>query len=345
MSQASRIKFGAYANINFLYNKNISLPYASYISNYAFYRCAWLTSVDALSCLSIGSYAFASCTELTSISFPVCASIGEYGFYRCNSLLEVDFPSCSIIRANTFQECSKLITGSFPLCTSIYTYAFERCYSLQNINLPICSYIGNSAFYYCSNITNINLPSCKSIGTYAFAYCSSLINISVNSAYSRIESFTFKGCRLLSSFNFNNITSIGSYAFNGCDFRALVFSDISQSSFFSNNTFTENYNLSYVFLNNTLSAGSVNIYAVFSSCSRLLSLYLLGTASYYNGNNSAFLTGTPISNNTTYTDGVYGSIYVPASYYNMYISTRGWSEYTSRIVSLTDSEIEALSFT
>ena len=344
LSQASRVKFGAYAKINFMYNKNISLPYASYISDYAFYICPWLSSVNAPLCLSIGSYAFASCTDLTSISFPICTSIGGYGFYRCQSLLEANFPSCSAIGASAFQDCSKLTTGNFPLCTSIYNYAFGSCRSLQSINLPICSHIGDHAFYYCSNITNINLPSCKSIGTYAFNYCSSLTNISVNSAYSRIDSATFRGCKLLSSFNFDNITSISNYAFCECDFRALIFSHISQGPFFSTNAFGSNYNLSYVFLNNTLSTGSVNIYAAFVCCSRLLSLYLLGSASYYNGYNSSFLSGTPISSTTTYTDGVYGSIYVPASYYNMYISTRGWSEYASRIVSLTDSEIEALSF-
>lgn len=344
LSQASRIKFGAYANVNFIYNQNISLPYASYISSYAFCNCAWLSSVDAPLCQSVGSYAFASCNKLTSISFPICASIDDYGFYRCSSLLEANFPSCSIIRPSTFQECSKLITGNFPLCTSVYAYAFIRCYSLESINLPICNYIGDYAFNFCSNIININLPSCNSIGTYAFAYCSSLTNISINSAYSRIASHTFRGCILLNSFNFNNITSIGSYAFCECDFKTLVFSLISKESFLSNNTFGSNYNLSYVFLNNTLSTGSVDIYMTFANCSRLLSLYLLGTASYYNGYNSMFLSGTPMSNNTTYTDGVYGSIYVPASYYDMYISTRGWSNYASRIVSLTDSEIAALSF-
>ena len=344
LSKASHIKFGAYANVNFIYNKSISLPYASYISDYAFYGCSWLSSVNALSCQSIGSYAFASCSHLTLISFPICASIGEYGFYRCGNLLEADFPSCSSIRPNTFQECRNLITGNFPLCTSVGSYAFNNCNSLQNINLPMCSYIGENAFYRCSNITSINLPSCRSIREYAFGYCSSLTNISVNSAYSKIDSNTFYECKLLSSFNFEHITSIDAYAFNGCDFRALVFSNISQGPFFSAFVFGGNYNLSYAFLNNTLSTGSVNIYMVFSNCSRLLSLYLLGAASYYNGYNSSFLNGTPISNNTTYTDGVYGSIYVPASYYSMYISTRGWSNYASRIVSLTDSEIEALSF-
>ena len=43
---------------------------------------------------------------------------------------------------------------------------------------------------------------------------------------------------------------------------------------------------------------------------------------------------TPISNYTSSTGGVYGSIYVPASLYNDYVTDTNWSAYSARIVSV-----------
>ena len=68
----------------------------------------------------------------------------------------------------------------------------------------------------------------------------------------------------------------------------------------------------------------------FYCCYNLLSLYLLST-SYVSLSRDPFYE-TPISDNTTSTGGVYGSIYVPASMIETYKTMAYWSRYSSRFV-------------
>ena len=82
------------------------------------------------------------------------------------------------------------------------------------------------------------------------------------------------------------------------------------------------------------SAGTISANA-FLRCRSLLSLYLLGTLVKPLANINAFAS-TPISNYTTYTGGVNGSIYVPSSLYASYIAANNWSTYAARFVSMTD---------
>lgn len=344
LSKVNNVAAGRYWDINFIYNRSISLLSASAIGSYAFNGCAWLTSVLAPLCTTIGESAFAQCKDLEYISFPLCSTIYAYAFYQCNELQSANFSLCTTIRQSVFAYCSNLSTADLPICNAIWQQAFYSCNTLQSISFPQCTSIGQSAFQQCSSLSIAYLPMCSIISDYAFYQCINLQQIILSSTYSQVAPHTFESCSALSSFNFENIQRIQTYAFNRCDFRSLVFSNILSTSFLAAYTFASNYNLSYAVLNNTLSTGSISIYQTFVNCSRLLSLYLLGNVSYYNGYNSNFLEGTPISNLTEYTDGIYGSIYVPASWYSTYISQRGWSQYASRIVSLTEAEIEALNF-
>jgi hypothetical protein len=60
---------------------------------------------------------------------------------------------------------------------------------------------------------------------------------------------------------------------------------------------------------------------------------LLGSSVATLGNTNVF-SSTPISNYTTSTGGVRGSIYVPSSLYNTYITANNWSAYAARFVSM-----------
>jgi hypothetical protein len=86
---------------------------------------------------------------------------------------------------------------------------------------------------------------------------------------------------------------------------------------------------------------SISSYA-FANCSNLLSLYLLGS-SIISLSTDVFM-GTPLSDYTTSTGGVYGSIYVPASLYSDYIAATNWSLYSDRIVSYNGSSESSPSF-
>ena len=146
--------------------------------------------------------------------------------------------------------------------------------------------------------------SMSKIGVNAFAYCSSLTTASFPATTS-IGGSAFVNCSSLTTASFPAATSIGTYAFASCFSLAIA---------------------------RFPSADFIGIGA-FSKCYKLLSLYLTGSTVVRLGNDNAF-NSTPISGYTTSTGGVYGSIFVPASLYDSYISAANWSVYSSRFVSV-----------
>ena len=55
---------------------------------------------------------------------------------------------------------------------------------------------------------------------------------------------------------------------------------------------------------------------------------------------STIFASSPISNYTTSTGGVQGSIFVPESLYSAYVESNNWSVYADRFVSLTDDQVQ-----
>ena len=203
------------------------------------------------------------------------------------------------------QIAMKSISGSISGdATYIGSYTFYNILSLTTASFPSCSVIFNAAFSGCRNLTTAYFSSCKTIGLSAFYYCSKLETISFPIC-SIISSSAFYSCYSLKTINLPVGRSIYSYAFYGC------------SSL------------------NTMSIGSCSsIYNyAFAYCRTLLSLYLLSSNVATLGSTNAF-TSTPISTYTTYTDGVYGSIFVPSSLYNSYLTATNWAVYSARFVSV-----------
>ena len=166
------------------------------------------------------------------------------------------------------------------------------------------SYIGSLAFYSYPSLITANFPNVISIGTSAFYHCNSLTTMSAPNV-TNLGNYAFYYCYALTTASFPNVTSIGSYTFRYC-------SSLITASF-----------------PNVISIGS---YA-FGSCYNLLSVYLLGSSIPTLISTNVFLS-TPISDYTTSTGGVYGSIYVPASLYSSYKTATNWTTYSSRFVSV-----------
>ncbi len=203
----------------------------------------------------------------------------------------------------TFYGCTELSTISFPSCQIISTQAFVSCTALTTANFPVCTTIGN-AFQSCTSLTTANFPSCTYIGSTAFRHCHSLTSINFPVCTST-GSNAFGYCSALTSINFPACTHIGSTTFADC--TSLTTASFPVCA--------------------TIDA------AAFQRCHNLLSLYLLGSSLCSLVNTFTF-TSTPISNYTTATGGVYGSIYVPASLYNSYITATNWVTFSSRFVSV-----------
>ena len=164
--------------------------------------------------------------------------------------------------------------------------------------------IGSYAFYSCDNLTTVSFPKARYIKNYAFYYCDSLTTISFPVA-TNIESYAFYSCTSLTTINFPKATYIESYVFRYC------------------------YSLTTASFPVATIIGSW----AFNNCRNLLSLYLLGSSVPVLMSTNVF-GSTPISNYTTSTGGVYGSIYVPASLYSSYKTATNWTTYSSRFVSV-----------
>lgn len=170
-----------------------------------------------------------------------------------------------------------------------YTFASTGITSASFLN---CTIIGINAFRSCSSLITANFPNCTAINNHTFYYC-----------------------RSLTTTNFPNCTSIGDYAFYGC--RSLT--AISFPACISINNTTFGY-CSLLTLANFPVCTTIGSYA-FRNCYNLLSLYLMGSSLCSLLSVNAF-SSTPISNYTTSTGGVYGSIYVPSSLLTTYQSAK-----------------------
>ena len=298
---------------------------ASRIAEYAFYHKS-LTTANFPSATSIGASAFGYCTALTSVSFPAATSIGYNAFANCLSLTTVSFPVCTFIGVNAFCDCLSLTTISFPACTYIGDGAFGSCKALTTASVPSCSYIGSYAFEYCSRFTTASFPSCSYIGSYAFGYCSSLTTANFL-ACTDIDASAFYNCKALTTASFPSCSYIGGYAFANCFSLTTV-------SFPSCMTIRA-YAFSYCTALTTASFPVVkSIYQqAFRNCTRLTELHLEGVSSVPLLSGTSHFLSTPIGGYSN-TAGRYGSVFVPASLYESFLTATNWSSIASRIVSV-----------
>lgn len=322
--KATEIKTQAFMSCTSL--QTVNFPQVTSIGDSAFFDCRALTTVSFPEALYMYTSAFNGCQNLSSISFPKISQIGMYAFARCYSLTTADFPSTTSIGAYAFQSCSNLTTANFPSATSIGQLAFYQCSNLSSISFPNTTYIGSSTFYGCIKLIEASFPKLSEIELYAFGNCSSLTTANFASA-TLVSNGGFNNCINLTTISFPELLTIQSSAFGNCS--ALTTVDFPKVTVVSISAFRGCTNLTTASFPNAVSIAT----SAFYSCYHLLSLYLLGSSVVSLAGTGAFLY-TPISTYTTSTGGVYGSIFVPASLYNSYITATNWSIYSSRIVSV-----------
>lgn len=218
-----------------------------------------------------------------------------------------------MIGAMAFASCTSLTEVNFPNCTIIKQSAFTFCFRLSAVNFPACTEISSYAFNYCQDLQSVSFPVARYISASAFLSCKSLVTASFPECIS-IYASAFAYCTSLNAISFPACKSIYSYAFHSCKNLSVV---------------------SFPMLE--VLSGAFQFY----QCVTLLSVYLLGSRVPRLGSSNVFNT-TPLSNYTAYTSGVSGSIFVRASLLTAFQSATNWSYYASRMVGLTDEEIEAL---
>lgn len=230
--------------------------------------------------------------------------IGSYAFADCSKLESANFPNATVINPYAFSYCSNLTTANFPQVSSIWNYAFTACSNLTTANFPEATLVSNYVFMSCRGLTAASFPAAITIGNQAFSGCYNLSDVYFP-VLKEVGVGAFSGCSKLTSVDFPKVESMYNSAFAYC--RSLSMASFPRATRIG--------------------------YSAFLGCYNLLSLYLLGGAVASLLGANAF-SSTPISNYTTSTGGVNGSIYVPASLYDRYLSATNWSLYSSRFVSV-----------
>ena len=138
------------------------------IGDYAFYKCATLSSIEIPNSVhTIEGYAFAFCEGLTALTLPNSVdSIGEGAFNACTSLISIDLGhSVKSIGNGAFFACLSLKSLDIPeSVTSIGDDAFGRCTSLTSATIPNSvivteRYTAIGWFRFCTNLTSVTIGS------------------------------------------------------------------------------------------------------------------------------------------------------------------------------------------
>jgi hypothetical protein len=154
------------------------------IDDYAFWRCAGLTSVSIPnSVTNIGESVFGGCTGLIAITIPSSVtSIGYHAFQGCSSLASVAFNAvdCTSIGARIFQNCQNLTNFTFG--DNVTSIPWGLCYGVSSlVSVSIgnsVTSIGNEAFYDCSSLSSVIIPDgVTSIGESAFHGCTGMTDV------------------------------------------------------------------------------------------------------------------------------------------------------------------------
>ena len=289
------------------WSSNISITVPERISllgQGAFYSIDALQSISGNNVTLLGAHCFERCNKLTTVSFPKVLKIGGSCFAGCSKLTVVDFPETGLIGDGAFYSCSLLSSVNLPKALEIGSSCFRFCSQLTSVNFPLVSTVATGAFGDCEKLSTVIFPKIKIISAYAFQGCFSLVNIDLTNV-TYIGASAFERCSALTHANIPNVSQVASSAFNNCRQLSIV----------------------------SLSAVTSIYASAFASCYHLLSVYLFGSSVPAIASTTVFY-ATPISGYTTSTGGVYGSIFVPASLYNSYITAANWSIYSARIVSM-----------
>lgn len=210
--------------------------------------------------------------------------------------------NASYVASGAFEAYSLMTEAALPSCVTIGESAFANCTSLSSVSMPLVQTIGDGAFRSCA-ITSLSLSRCTALGEYALAQNSSLSSLALPQCVD-VGSYALASCKALTEIDLPACETLWNYALAGCQ-----------------------------------SLQAVSLYAVTSmasyalrSCYNLVSVYLHVSA-VPSLRASTVFGSTPIGGYSR-SAGRYGSIYVPSSLYQDFLTAQYWSALSSRITSM-----------
>lgn len=199
------------------------------VSDYAFYNCTSLSSIELTGNISeLGYAAFQGCVNLGHLTTPNAfyTKVPDYAFYNCQTL-DVLYKD----RVNYFIPNTVKIIGNYAFTgTSVYeidftqfekigSYAFARCLQLTEVNVtPNVKSIGDNMFDGCSNLERATLSS-GLVSNYLFKNCTKLNEINLEGVTNDIPDGFFYNCQSLTTEGLTmpiGNRTIGQYAFFNC---------------------------------------------------------------------------------------------------------------------------------
>lgn len=153
------------------YLKEIKLPASiTYVDDYAFYDCDYLSAISLSSVTKIGMGAFENCSALESVTFSAdLTEIGIAAFKDCAVLKDVVLPAkLPAISAGAFYNCDAITEISIPeSVTTIGDSAFYHCDSLATITVSAATTnLGEAIFYRCAERLTVNTPADSAFDKY-----------------------------------------------------------------------------------------------------------------------------------------------------------------------------------
>ncbi len=251
-SYSNPVAFAKNLYVNDALVENVVLETATSISDYAFYNCSSLVSVEIPTTVtSIGNGAFYNCANIENISLPATTTIiGANAFSNCSSLasiaVDAENENYQSIDGHLYSKNGETLiqyaigseADTFNIPASVINIgelAFSNCETLKNILIPdSVKNISDNAFENCfieeatvsasaysyvvnSQLKSITIASGESIMANAFYECTSLTSIVIADSVRTIGASAFKGCTALESVVLsNNLINIGEDLFNGC---------------------------------------------------------------------------------------------------------------------------------
>ena len=199
------------------------------ISDYAFYGCSSLTSIELTGRVGELGYAcFYGCVTLGHLTTPNAyyTEVPDYAFYNCQTLdsLYIDdrnyfIPNTVEVIGNYAFANTSIGTIDFTKYRKIGNYAFQNCLQLTSVNVtPNVKAIGTAAFSGCSNIKTAQLSQ-NLVAPYLFSNCTSLTSINLEGVTTNIPDGLFYNCTSLTSEGLTmpqGNKTIGASAFFNC---------------------------------------------------------------------------------------------------------------------------------
>lgn len=260
------------------------------IPDYAFTNLSGIKEIYLPDAISIGEYAFFQCSSLQSVELsPDILNIGRYAFENCFSLQAIVLPQgITRIEDGTFVNCTSL---AYVDVASDLTYvgesAFASCENLASVYLGnVITDISSSAFSNCKSLTSVSIPSTViRIGESAFANCAALSQVEFHEGLQEISANAFADCVSLHSLTIpTTVTNVYAGAFSNCRLEDLtmpqVFGNYMAFIFGGINGYTDNYMVPSTLVSVTITDSNVPEYA-FSQCSNIQTVTIGNAAVVY----------------------------------------------------------------